>query len=89
MQAAFSVGSKNFKKAVDRNRIKRLMREAYRFQKYSLTSELEQNQNHLAVFIIYTGNELPAYENIYNKMGGLLDRLQKTVSDRPDKQEKD
>ncbi len=79
LQAALSVSSKNFKKAVDRNRIKRLMREAYRLQKNSLQKKLEQNQNYLAVFIIYTGNELPVYENVYDKIGGLLERLEKIV----------
>lgn len=79
LQAAFSVSSKNFKKAVDRNRIKRLMREAYRLQKNSLQKKLEQNQNYLAVFIIYRGTELLVYENVYDKMGGLLDRLEKII----------
>ena len=32
-QAAFSVGKKRFRRAVDRNRIKRLMREAWRVEK--------------------------------------------------------
>ncbi|MEO6220064.1 MAG: ribonuclease P protein component [Ginsengibacter sp.] len=79
LQAAFSVSSKKFKKAVDRNRLKRLMREAYRLQKNSLWIELEENQIYLAVFIIYTGNELPLYENVVDKMGGLLKRLEKII----------
>lgn len=85
LQAAFSVSSKNFKKAVDRNRIKRLMREAYRLQKNSLQKKLEQNQNYLAIFIIYTGNELPVYDNVYYKISGLLKRLETIVSERDEK----
>ncbi|MEO8568014.1 MAG: ribonuclease P protein component [Ginsengibacter sp.] len=84
LQAAVSVSSKNFKKAVDRNRIKRLMREAYRLQKIPLQKNLEQYQKYLAVFIIYTGNELPTYEIVLDKMGGLLARLEKIVSNRHD-----
>ena len=79
MQAAFSVSSKNFKKAVDRNRIKRLMREAYRLQKSLLQSELENNRLYLAVFIIYTGNSLPEFENIFESMGTAINRLQKII----------
>jgi len=80
LQAAFSVSSKNFKKAVDRNKIKRLMREAYRLQKSLLQSELEENQRNLAVFIIYTGNSLPEFESIFEKMGIALLRLEKIIS---------
>jgi ribonuclease P protein component len=79
LQAAFSVSSKNFKKAVQRNRIKRLMREAYRLQKGSLSSQLEENQKNLAVFIIYNGSTLPEFKNISEKMGSALQQLQKII----------
>ncbi|HEV8083856.1 MAG TPA: ribonuclease P protein component [Chitinophagaceae bacterium] len=85
LQAAFSVSTKNFKKSVDRNRIKRLIREAYRLQKNSLQKKLAQNQNHLVIFIIYTGNELPVYDSVYYKIGGLLERIEKIISNNDDK----
>ena len=80
LQAAFSVSIKNFKKAVERNRIKRLMREAYRLQKLPLKNKLEEQQQGLLVFIIYTDNKLPEYKIIYEKMGALLRRLEKAIS---------
>ena len=80
LQAAFSVSRKNFKKAVKRNRIKRLMKEAYRLQKLPLKNELERQLKSLSVFVIYTGNKLPEYKIIYEKMGVVLGRLEKVIS---------
>ena len=79
LQAAFSVSIKNFKKAVERNRIKRLMREAYRLQKVTLKNKLEEKQQSLLVFIIYTDNKLPEYKIIYEKMGDSLDGLKNNI----------
>ncbi|MEO6290916.1 MAG: ribonuclease P protein component [Ginsengibacter sp.] len=83
LQAAFAVSTKNFKKAVDRNRIKRLMRETYRLQKGTLQSLLEINEKYLAAFIIYTGKELPVYDMVLTKMGSLLEQLNRIVEYGP------
>ncbi len=83
LQATFSVSSKNFKKAVHRNQVKRLMREAYRLQKALISKKLEENQKNLVVFIIYTGSTLPEYNNIFEKMGKGLDQLLKIISAKP------
>ena len=57
------------------------MREAYRLQKFSLQSELKVRGKYLAVFIIYTGNELPEYENISEKMATVLHQLEKIIQE--------
>ncbi len=59
VQAGFSVGKKIFKKAVQRNLLKRRMREAYRLNKHELYNVLLEEQ--MAVFIIYVGKELSDY----------------------------
>jgi ribonuclease P protein component len=75
----FSVGvsAKNFKKAVDRNRVKRLTREAYRLQKNDLQKKIEAKSIQLNVFFIYTGKELPEYDEVYKKVGLILNKLDK------------
>lgn len=60
VQAGFTASKKNFKKAVARNRIKRLLREAYRTNKHLIYDELKQEQ--LALFIIFIGKELPEHK---------------------------
>ncbi len=61
-QAGFSVPKRNFKHAVDRNRVKRLMREAYRLNKLPFYEKLAARQKQLAVMFVYKGKALPTYE---------------------------
>ena len=68
-QVGFSVSKRNFKSAVDRNRIKRLLRESYRLQKEILYDHL---QNPYVFMISYLGKEEIKYEEMYAKMTKLL-----------------
>ena len=79
LQAGFTVSTRHFKKAVNRNRIRRLMRESYRLQKNNLLNILQENHKNLAVFFIYTGNELPQYKDVFEKIGSSLQRLEKII----------
>ena len=79
LQFGVGVSSKNFKKAVDRNRIKRLTKEAYRLQKNGLQQQLKEKKTGLDLFIIYTGKELPEYKNVYKSMTAILQKLNNSI----------
>lgn len=75
-----SVSKHNFKRAVDRNRIKRLIREAYRKNKYILLGEepvLEAPRTTWVIGLIHKGNVIPGYEEVEKKIILILHELVK------------
>ncbi|MEO6729997.1 MAG: ribonuclease P protein component [Ferruginibacter sp.] len=81
LQAGFTVSSRHFKSAVKRNRIKRLMREAWRLQKNKLQLLPDFHKITLTLFFIYIGKELPEYALIYEKMTSVIKRLIKLTGE--------
>lgn len=79
LQAGFGVSSRHFKRAVDRNRIKRLSREAYRLQKQVLLDRLLEKERRMAVFFVFTGKELPDFATVSRQIGVALQKLTKEV----------
>ncbi|NJW53799.1 ribonuclease P protein component [Salinimicrobium oceani] len=69
---AVSVPKRSFKKAVDRMKLKRLMREAYRKNKYLVTNKLAASY---AIMIIYTGREMMDYSTIFQATEELLKKF--------------
>ncbi|MGB3607814.1 MAG: ribonuclease P protein component [Psychroserpens sp.] len=72
-----SVSKRNFKKAVDRNRIKRLLREAYRLNK---TVYFNNILSSYALMILYIGKDKTEFDAVDSKMKNLLDAFAKKVS---------
>ena len=73
VRLAVSVSSRNFKKAVHRNRIKRLMREAYRQHKSILFER--KDPRGIAFVIIYTGTEMPVFSQVEKAVKTLLEKI--------------
>ncbi|HRE74902.1 MAG TPA: ribonuclease P protein component [Flavobacteriales bacterium] len=79
VQVMFSAPKRNFKKAVDRNRIKRIMREAYRLNKSELRKCCEEKQKKIAVAFLFVGKEMPKGQEVRDKIIVLLQRLNKEL----------
>jgi len=83
LQFGVGVSSRNFKKAVERNRIKRLTREACRLQKNELKDKLTAVDKGLSIFLIYTGKELPEFDLVKQKVAVALKKLIILVDEIP------
>jgi len=76
-QVAFSVPKKKIKRAVDRNRIKRLMREAFRLQQHHLPDDKK-----IVLMWIYTGKELPDYQKVFSSVEKIFESLSDELSNK-------
>ena len=81
IQFGVAVSTKNFKKAVDRNRVKRLTREAWRLQKNELSEELKAAGKQLNVFFVYNSKELPDFSTLKDKVTLALKKLSGKVNE--------
>jgi len=76
-QVGVSVPKRNFKKAVSRNRLKRLLRETYRKQKQTVYESIEQPYVYM---ISYIGREEYSYSELEIKMKQLLDAFVEKIN---------
>lgn len=76
LKVTFSVAKKNFKKAVDRNTLKRRMREAYRLNKNPLQKILPVNDTlSLQIIFIYTEKEIVSYAKVEKSIIEIINKL--------------
>ena len=79
VQVGVGVSARNFKKAVDRNTIKRRLREAYRLHKLPLHEHLMAQQKSVAVFILWIDKQLPTTEALQDLMPAVVEKLIKQL----------
>ena len=81
VRIAFAVPKKSFKKAVDRNLIRRRLKEAYRKSKEPLFEVLGHNGKKIIVMVIYLGKVIDSYSAIEESMKVILKLITERVSD--------
>ena len=87
VRVLIGVPKKRFKHAVDRNRIKRLIREVYRLNKESLLALLENKNYSIYLSINYISSEIFPYETMQRKWQETIEKLEKSLSLNQDLQQ--
>lgn len=70
-----SVPKKRFHHAVDRNRVKRQIREAYRKNKHQFAEQVDQSGKGLLVAFLYVSDKMESTEFIEKRVVRLLDKM--------------
>ena len=83
VQVLISIPKKKFKRAVDRNLLKRRIREIYRLQKSEdLFPFLNERSEKIVLAINYIGNEIAEYASMAKKFNTVMLRLKKNISEQ-------
>ena len=81
LQAGVAVSKRLFKKAVDRNHVKRLLRESYRIQKKDLKELVKSEQLSVYLFFIYLDKTKTTFDVLSQTINKCLDRVQQKLKD--------
>jgi ribonuclease P protein component len=84
VKVLIAIPKKKLKLAVQRNRMKRLVREAYRLSKHKLLEVVARSGKHYDIAFIFTGNKCITQKETLTAINGLLDRLILTHEKNPE-----
>ena len=80
LQAGVGAPSRTFRKAVMRNRVKRLLREGYRLEKPTFLASNKLQGYRVNLFFLYTDPSVISQKEIQEKIKQLLARLSEKLS---------
>lgn len=78
-QVVFSVPKRLFKRALDRNLLKRQLRDVYRYQKSDLYQLLEGYDRKIALMIVFIAKEKPEFNLLEGAMAKIIAKLKKKL----------
>ena len=80
LQAGVGAPSRTFRKAVMRNKVKRLLRESYRLEKPEFLASAALKGNRVNLFFLYTDGIVLSQKEIQEKIKQLLSRLSEKLN---------
>ncbi|MEA4981939.1 MAG: ribonuclease P protein component [Paludibacter sp.] len=85
VKVLISVPKKKIRKAVDRNRIKRLIREVYRLNKAEFITAINEKELHLNLAITYVSDKEADFSLIQEKIRLAFPRILSTINDQKER----
>jgi ribonuclease P protein component len=70
-----AVSKRNFKKAVERNKIKRFLREALRLNKEKITDIAQKKSKKVVIMLLYSGKNILTYKELETKIVIILQQI--------------
>jgi len=73
------VPKRYFKKAVDRNKIKRFIRESFRKNKELLSAPLKEKNKNITLMLLYNSRKIESYKEVESKITLILQFLASNI----------
>jgi ribonuclease P protein component len=70
-----AVSKRNFKKAVERNKMKRFLREAFRLNKEKITDIARQKSKKVVIMLLYSGKKIVTFKELETKIVVILQQI--------------